>query len=125
PLVTKVHREAVRFARDDNQILLIGHDGHEEVEGTSGEAPDHVTVVNSPEEADIVEVADPSKGVWLSQTTLSVDETMETVRRLRERFPQLQDPPSDDICYATQNRQVAIKKVARDADLVIVVGSAN
>ncbi|MFL0412012.1 4-hydroxy-3-methylbut-2-enyl diphosphate reductase [Microbacterium paludicola] len=125
PLVTKVHREAVRFARDDFQILLIGHTGHEEVEGTAGEAPDHVTIVNSPEEADTVEVADPNKVVWLSQTTLSVDETMETVRRLRERFPQLQDPPSDDICYATQNRQVAIKKVAREADLVIVVGSAN
>ncbi|GGH38492.1 4-hydroxy-3-methylbut-2-enyl diphosphate reductase [Microbacterium album] len=125
PLVTKVHREAVRFARDDYRILLIGHDGHEEVEGTAGEAPDHVTIVNSPEEADHVVVDDPSKVVWLSQTTLSVDETMETVRRLRARFPQLQDPPSDDICYATQNRQVAIKKVARDADLVIVVGSAN
>ena len=125
PLVTKVHREAVRFARDDFEILLIGHEGHEEVEGTAGEAPDHVTVVNSPDEADTIEVRDPSKVVWLSQTTLSVDETMETVRRLRTRFPQLQDPPSDDICYATQNRQVAIKKVAKDADLVIVVGSAN
>ncbi|WP_322411864.1 4-hydroxy-3-methylbut-2-enyl diphosphate reductase [Microbacterium invictum] len=125
PLVTKVHREAVRFARDDFEILLVGHEGHEEVEGTAGEAPDHVTVVNSPDEADRVEVRDPSKVVWLSQTTLSVDETMETVRRLRTRFPQLQDPPSDDICYATQNRQVAIKKVAKDADLVIVVGSAN
>lgn len=125
PLVTKVHREAVRFARDDFEILLIGHEGHEEVEGTAGEAPDHVTVVNSPDEADTIEVRDPSKVVWLSQTTLSVDETMETVRRLRVRFPQLQDPPSDDICYATQNRQVAIKKVAKDADLVIVVGSAN
>jgi 4-hydroxy-3-methylbut-2-en-1-yl diphosphate reductase len=125
PLVTKVHREAVRFARDDFEILLIGHDGHEEVEGTAGEAPDHVTVVNSPEQADVVEVRDPEKVVWLSQTTLSVDETMETVRRLRLRFPHLQDPPSDDICYATQNRQVAIKKVAKDADLVIVVGSAN
>jgi 4-hydroxy-3-methylbut-2-enyl diphosphate reductase len=125
PLVTKVHREAVRFARDDHEILLIGHLGHEEVEGTAGEAPDHVTIVNSPDEADTVEVRDPSKVVWLSQTTLSVDETMETVRRLRIRFPQLQDPPSDDICYATQNRQVAIKKVATGADLVIVVGSAN
>ena len=125
PLVTKVHREAVRFARDDREILLIGHEWHEEVEGTAGEAPDHVTVVNSPEDADTVVVRDPSKVVWLSQTTLSVDETMETVRRLRARFPQLQDPPSDDICYATQNRQVAIKKVARDAELVIVVGSAN
>ena len=98
PLVTKVHREAVRFARDDYEILLIGHDGHEEVEGTAGEAPDHVTVVNSPEEADTVEVKDPSKVVWLSQTTLSVDETMETVNRLRTRFPELHNPPSDDIC---------------------------
>lgn len=125
PLVTKVHREAVRFARDDFEILLIGHEGHEEVEGTAGEAPDHVTIVNNPDEADTVVVKDPTKVVWLSQTTLSVDETMETVRRLRERFPLLQDPPSDDICYATQNRQVAIKKIAPDADLVIVVGSAN
>ncbi|WP_281887286.1 4-hydroxy-3-methylbut-2-enyl diphosphate reductase [Agromyces rhizosphaerae] len=125
PLVTKVHREAVRFARDDYEILLIGHEGHEEVEGTAGEAPDHVTLVNSPDDVPNIEVQDPDKVVWLSQTTLSVDETMETVRRLRERFPNLQDPPSDDICYATQNRQVAIKKVAQGADLVIVVGSAN
>jgi 4-hydroxy-3-methylbut-2-enyl diphosphate reductase len=125
PLVTKVHREAVRFARDDFEILLIGHTGHEEVEGTAGEAPDNVTVVNNPDEASKVVVRDPDKVVWLSQTTLSVDETMETVRRLRERFPKLQDPPSDDICYATQNRQVAIKKVAHEADVVIVVGSAN
>ncbi|TFC31706.1 4-hydroxy-3-methylbut-2-enyl diphosphate reductase [Cryobacterium sp. TMT2-18-3] len=125
PLVTKVHREAVRFARDDFQILLIGHEGHEEVEGTAGEAPEHTTLVGSPDDADTIEVRDPDKVVWLSQTTLSVDETMETVRRLRARFPNLQDPPSDDICYATQNRQVAIKKVARDSDLVIVVGSAN
>lgn len=125
PLVTKVHREAVRFARDDFEILLIGHEGHEEVEGTAGEAPDHVTLVNGPDDVDNIVVKDPEKVVWLSQTTLSVDETMETVRRLRERFPHLQDPPSDDICYATQNRQVAIKKVAEDSDLVIVVGSAN
>ncbi len=125
PLVTKVHREAVRFARDDFEILLIGHHGHEEVEGTAGEAPGHVTIVNSPDDVDAVEVKDPSKVVWLSQTTLSVDETMETVRRLRVRFPDLQDPPSGDICYATQNRQVAIKKVAAEADLVLVVGSAN
>ncbi|MGO2050081.1 MAG: 4-hydroxy-3-methylbut-2-enyl diphosphate reductase [Microbacterium sp.] len=125
PLVTKVHREAVRFARDDYEILLIGHEGHEEVEGTAGHAPERVTIVNSPDEADTVTVKDPSKVVWLSQTTLSVDETMETVNRLRARFPDLQNPPSDDICYATQNRQVAIKKVAKDADLVIVVGSSN
>jgi len=125
PLVTKVHKEAVRFAKADRTILLIGHDGHEEVEGTAGEAPDHTIVVNSPEEADLVEVPDPDNVVWLSQTTLSVDETMDTVRRLRERFPALQDPPSDDICYATQNRQVAVKKLAPECDLVIVVGSAN
>ena len=125
PLVTKVHREAVRFAKQDLEILLIGHVGHEEVEGTSGEAPDHITIVNSPDDVDRLEVRDPDRLVWLSQTTLSVDETMETVRRLRERFPNLQDPPSDDICYATQNRQVAIKKIAPEADLVIVVGSAN
>jgi 4-hydroxy-3-methylbut-2-enyl diphosphate reductase len=125
PLVTKVHKEVQRFARDDVDILLIGHHGHEEVEGTAGEAPAHVQVVGSPDEADRVEVRDPARVVWVSQTTLSVDETMETVRRLRERFPLLADPPSDDICYATQNRQVAVKKLAPECDLVIVVGSAN
>jgi 4-hydroxy-3-methylbut-2-en-1-yl diphosphate reductase len=125
PLVTKVHREAIRFARDDYEILLIGHAGHEEVEGTMGQAPERTTLVNGPDDVDSVVVKNPDNVVWLSQTTLSVDETMETVRRLRERFPNLQDPPSDDICYATQNRQVAIKKVAKGADLVIVVGSAN
>lgn len=125
PLVTKVHREAARFSKQGRQILLIGHDGHEEVEGTAGHGGDRVTVVNNPEEADTVVVDDPDNVVWLSQTTLSVDETMETVNRLRARFPNLQNPPSDDICYATQNRQVAIKKVAAEADLVIVVGSAN
>ncbi|NMF30361.1 4-hydroxy-3-methylbut-2-enyl diphosphate reductase [Cellulosimicrobium aquatile] len=125
PLVTKVHKEAVRFAKDDYDILLIGHTGHEEVEGTAGEAPEHVQVVDSPDHVDDVVVRDPDKVVWISQTTLSVDETMETVRRLREKFPTLQDPPSDDICYATQNRQVAVKKLAPDADVVIVVGSAN
>jgi len=125
PLVTKVHREATRFARDDYEILLIGHHGHEEVEGTMGHAPERTILVGSPADVASVEVRNPDHVVWLSQTTLSVDETMETVRRLRERFPLLQDPPSDDICYATQNRQVAIKKVAPDADLVIVVGSAK
>ena len=125
PLVTKVHREAVRFARDDFHILLIGHAGHEEVEGTMGHAPDRTTLVNSPADVATLEVADTENLVWLSQTTLSVDETMETVRLLRERFPHLHNPPSDDICYATQNRQVAIKKVAESAELVIVVGSAN
>ncbi|MDO5495814.1 MAG: 4-hydroxy-3-methylbut-2-enyl diphosphate reductase, partial [bacterium] len=125
PLVTKVHKEAVRFANSDYDILLIGHDGHEEVEGTQGEAPDHIQVVNGPHEVDQVEVRDPDKVIWLSQTTLSVDETMETVDLLRQRFPNLMDPPSDDICYATQNRQVAVKKLAPRADVVIVVGSAN
>lgn len=125
PLVTKVHREAVRFAKNDYEILLIGHEGHEEVEGTYGEAPEVTTIVNNPEEADTVQVKNPDKLIWLSQTTLSVDETMETVRRLRERFPNLQDPPSDDICYATTNRQAAIKNIAPQSDLVIVVGSAN
>ncbi|MCB2411618.1 4-hydroxy-3-methylbut-2-enyl diphosphate reductase [Demequina sp. TTPB684] len=125
PLVTKVHKEAVRFARDNQTILLIGHTGHEEVEGTAGEAPENTIVVNSPEDVAGIEVPDPSNVVWLSQTTLSVDETMETVRRLREKFPELQDPPSDDICYATQNRQVAVKKIAPQVELMIVVGSAN
>lgn len=125
PLVTKVHREAVRFSRDDFDILLIGHAGHEEVEGTMGHAPERTTLVNSAADVASLVVRDPDNLVWLSQTTLSVDETMETVRLLRERFPNLHNPPSDDICYATQNRQVAIKKVATEADLVIVVGSAN
>ncbi|WP_329484766.1 4-hydroxy-3-methylbut-2-enyl diphosphate reductase [Kribbella sp. NBC_01484] len=125
PLVTKVHHEAKRFAATDFDILLIGHEGHEEVIGTSGEAPEHIHLVDGPRDVPNVTVRDPEKVVWLSQTTLSVDETMETVRRLRERFPKLQDPPSDDICYATQNRQAAVKKLAADADLMIVVGSRN
>ncbi|WP_026550615.1 4-hydroxy-3-methylbut-2-enyl diphosphate reductase [Arthrobacter sp. Br18] len=125
PLVTKVHREAQRFARDDFDILLIGHEGHEEVEGTAGEAPEHIQIVNGPEDVDKVRVRDPERLIWLSQTTLSVDETMLTVNLLKERFPTLQDPPSDDICYATSNRQAAIKKIAPESDLVIVVGSAN
>ena len=125
PLVTKVHQEAKRFARDDFDILLIGHEGHEEVEGTAGEAPDHVQLVDGPDAVDGVHVRDENKVIWLSQTTLSVDETMETVQRLRQRFPKLQDPPSDDICYATQNRQIAVKAMAPECDLVIVVGSRN
>lgn len=125
PLVTKVHREAVRFAKDDFDIVLVGHVGHEEVEGTFGEAPEHIQIVGSPEEVDQVKVRDPNKVVWISQTTLSVDETRETVRRLREKFPALQDPPSDDICYATQNRQDAVKQIAAQVDVMIVVGSAN
>lgn len=123
PLVTKVHREVQRFAKEDYDILLIGHEGHEEVEGTAGEAPDKVQLVDG--SIDHVQIRDEKKLIWLSQTTLSVDETMETVVRLREKYPTLQNPPSDDICYATQNRQVAIKKVGAESDLVIVVGSAN
>ena len=125
PLVTKVHREAERFSRAGSDILLIGHAGHEEVEGTMGHAPERTTLVCSPDEADTVQVRNPDNLVWLSQTTLSVDETMETVRRLRQRFPKLKDPPTDDICYATQNRQVAIKLVAEQSDVVLIVGSAN
>ncbi len=125
PLVTKVHKQAVRFADEDFDILLIGHEGHEEVEGTQGEAPDHIQVVNGPEDVATVQVRDPDRVVWISQTTLSVDETMKTVELLRKRFPNLIDPPSDDICYATQNRQGAVKVMAPMADVVIVVGSAN
>ncbi|QGG42251.1 4-hydroxy-3-methylbut-2-enyl diphosphate reductase [Aeromicrobium yanjiei] len=125
PLVTKVHHEARRFASDGYQILLIGHEGHEEVEGTAGEAPEHITLVQTPDDVDHIEFPPGTRLSWLSQTTLSVDETMETVSRLRAKFPQLEDPPSDDICYATQNRQVAVKEIAKNADLVIVVGSAN
>jgi 4-hydroxy-3-methylbut-2-en-1-yl diphosphate reductase len=125
PLVTKVHQEAKRFAREDYDILLVGHHGHEEVEGTAGEAPAHIQLVQTAADVADVTVRDPEKVVWLSQTTLSVDETMETVRALRERFPTLQNPPSDDICYATQNRQVAVKAMAPRCDLVLVVGSTN
>jgi 4-hydroxy-3-methylbut-2-en-1-yl diphosphate reductase len=125
PLVTKVHREVQRFEKEGYDILLVGHEGHEEVEGTAGEAPDVVQLIDGDKDIATAKVKDPKKVVWLSQTTLSVDETMETVLKLREKFPTLQNPPSDDICYATQNRQVAIKKVGADSDLVIVVGSAN
>ena len=125
PLVTKVHKEALRFADEGYDILLIGHEGHEEVIGTTGEAPEHIKLVDGPDSVADVEVRDPAKVAWLSQTTLSVDETQQTVARLKQRFPQLLDPPSDDICYATQNRQVAIKRIAGESDLVIVVGSTN
>ena len=125
PLVTKVHREVQRFASEDYDILLIGHEGHEEVEGTAGEAPDVVQIIDKDESIAKARVRDPKKLIWLSQTTLSVDETMETVVKLRQKYPDLQNPPSDDICYATQNRQVAIKKVGAASDLVLVVGSAN
>ncbi|MEV4617966.1 4-hydroxy-3-methylbut-2-enyl diphosphate reductase [Asanoa sp. NPDC049573] len=125
PLVTKVHQEAKRFAADDYDILLIGHEGHEEVIGTSGEAPAHIQLVDGPDGADKVTVRDPNKVVWLSQTTLSVDETLETVDRLKQRLPLLQSPPSDDICYATQNRQQVVKQIAPDCDVLLVVGSRN
>jgi len=125
PLVTKVHHEVKRFAKEDFDILLIGHEGHEEVDGTAGEAPDNVILVDGVDGINDIKVRDENKVIWLSQTTLSVDETLTTVAALRKRFPALQDPPSDDICYATQNRQVAIKQIAPQADLVIVVGSTN
>ncbi|HIW30337.1 MAG TPA: 4-hydroxy-3-methylbut-2-enyl diphosphate reductase [Candidatus Luteococcus avicola] len=125
PLVTKVHHEAKRFAKQDLPIVLIGHQGHEEVEGTMGEAPEHMTLVQHPSDVDELDLPTDKPIVWLSQTTLSVDETMETVDRLREKFPLLTNPPSDDICYATQNRQLAVKQIAAHSDLVIVVGSQN
>ncbi len=125
PLVTKVHNEARRFAASDYDILLIGHEGHEEVVGTTGEAPASVHLVDGPDSVAAVAVRDPAKVVWLSQTTLSVDETVQTVAALKTRFPELIDPPSDDICYATQNRQAAVKAVAPECDVVIVVGSPN
>ena len=125
PLVTKVHNEARRFAAQGYDILLIGHEGHEEVVGTTGEAPAHIHLVDGPEGSASTEVRDPSRVAWLSQTTLSVDETQQTVVALRERFPRLVDPPSDDICYATQNRQAAVKQIAAGSDVVLVVGSTN
>jgi len=125
PLVTKVHLEARRFAKDDFDIVLIGHEGHEEVVGTTGQAPEHIHLVDGPDDVASVTVRDPDKVVWLSQTTLSVDEAMNTVRALRQRFPNLHAPPSDDICYATQNRQLAVKQLAAECELVLVVGSTN
>ncbi|MEI6038322.1 MAG: 4-hydroxy-3-methylbut-2-enyl diphosphate reductase [Actinomycetes bacterium] len=125
PLVTKVHHEVKRFAKEDYDILLIGHEGHEEVDGTAGEAPDHIQLVDGIEGINNAKVRDDKKVIWLSQTTLSVDETLATVAALKQKFPLLQDPPSDDICYATQNRQQAIKQISPQADLVLVVGSTN
>lgn len=125
PLVTKVHHEVKRFAKEEYDILLVGHHGHEEVEGTAGEAPANVHVIDTIADVEFIHVRDEKKLIWLSQTTLSVDETIKTVRLLKERFPHLIDPPSDDICYATQNRQVAIKEIAPQSDLVLVVGSVN
>jgi 4-hydroxy-3-methylbut-2-enyl diphosphate reductase len=125
PLVTKVHHEARRFAAEDYDIVLIGHEGHEEVIGTTGEAPAHIRLVDGPADVENVQVRDPERVVWLSQTTLSVDETMQTVEALQRKFPHLQSPPSDDICYATQNRQAAVKAIAGQVELFLVVGSAN
>jgi 4-hydroxy-3-methylbut-2-enyl diphosphate reductase len=125
PLVTKVHMEARRFAAEDYDIVLIGHEGHEEVVGTTGQAPEHMHLVDGVEEAQAVQVRDPGRVAYLSQTTLSVDETNVTVGALRERFPLLSGPPSADICYATQNRQIAVKQIAAESDLLLVVGSRN
>jgi 4-hydroxy-3-methylbut-2-enyl diphosphate reductase len=125
PLVTKVHKEAVKFARDGYTIVLIGHAGHEEVEGTMGEAPDHIVLVETEADVDALEVPDPSKVAYISQTTLSVDETTAIIARLRERFPAIVGPRTDDICYATTNRQAAVKQMARECDLVLVIGSRN
>ena len=125
PLVTKVHREAVKFAGDGYTIVLIGHAGHEEVEGTMGEAPDHIVLVETVEDVDALEVEDPEKLAYISQTTLSVDETRAVIARLRERFPAITGPRTDDICYATTNRQAAVKQMAPHCDLVLVIGSRN
>ena len=125
PLVTKVHNEAKRFAKDGYKIILIGHEGHEEVEGTMGEAPDSMVLVDGLDQVEKLEVKEGEKIAWLSQTTLSVDETLETVHALKKKLPILMDPPSDDICYATQNRQAAVKNIAPQVDVLIVVGSSN
>jgi 4-hydroxy-3-methylbut-2-enyl diphosphate reductase len=125
PLVTKVHREAVKFAGEGYTIVLIGHAGHEEVEGTMGEAPDHIVLVETEEDVDRLEVEDPAKIAYISQTTLSVDETKAIINRLREKFPQITGPRTDDICYATTNRQAAVKQMAPLCDLVLVIGSRN
>jgi len=125
PLVTKVHREALKFAADGYTIVLIGHDGHEEVEGTMGEAPEHIVLVETEADVDALEVADPEKLAYVSQTTLSVDETRAIINRLRERFPAITGPRTDDICYATTNRQAAVKQMAAHCDLVLVIGSRN
>jgi 4-hydroxy-3-methylbut-2-enyl diphosphate reductase len=125
PLVTKVHREAVKFAGEGYTIVLIGHAGHEEVEGTTGEAPEHIVLVQTEEDVDALEVPDPEKVAYISQTTLSVDETRSIINRLREKFPAITGPRTDDICYATTNRQAAVKQMAEQCDLVLVIGSTN
>jgi 4-hydroxy-3-methylbut-2-enyl diphosphate reductase len=125
PLVTKVHREALKFAAEGYTIVLIGHAGHEEVEGTMGEAPEHIVLVETEEDVDRLELDDPDKVAYISQTTLSVDETRAVIARLRERFPNITGPRTDDICYATTNRQAAVKQMAAECDLVLVIGSQN
>ncbi len=125
PLVTKVHREAVRFAEDGYTIVLVGHDGHEEVEGTMGEAPDQIVLVQSEQDVDELELADPDRVAYVTQTTLAVDETSSILARLRERFPNIVGPRTDDICYATTNRQAAVKQMAGSCDLMLVIGSRN
>jgi 4-hydroxy-3-methylbut-2-en-1-yl diphosphate reductase len=125
PLVTKVHREALKFAAEDYTIVMIGHEGHEEVEGTMGEAPDHIVLVENEADVDALQISDPNKVAYISQTTLSVDETRAVIGRLRERFPAITGPRTDDICYATTNRQLAVKQLAQAADLVLVIGSRN
>ena len=125
PLVTKVHNEAKRFAKDGYKIILIGHEGHEEVEGTMGEAPNNMVLVDGLDQVEKLEVKEGEKIAWLSQTTLYVDETLETVHALKKKLHLLMDPPSDDICYATQNRQAAVKNIAPQVDVLIVVGSSN
>ncbi len=125
PLVTKVHREAVKFADEGYTIVLVGHAGHEEVEGTTGEAPEHIVLVQTEEDVDTLEVADPERVAYISQTTLSVDETRSIINRLREKFPSITGPRTDDICYATTNRQAAVKQMASQCDLVLVIGSTN
>jgi 4-hydroxy-3-methylbut-2-en-1-yl diphosphate reductase len=125
PLVTKVHREAVRFAGEGYTIVLVGHDGHEEVEGTMGEAPDQIVLVESEQDVEQLEVADPDRVAYITQTTLAVDETSAIIARLRERFPKIVGPRTDDICYATTNRQAAVKQMAGFCDLMLVIGSRN
>ncbi len=125
PLVTKVHVEAKKFAAEGYTIVLIGHEGHEEVEGTMGEAPDHIVLIETEEDVDSLEVDDPSRIAYISQTTLSVDETRAIIARLREKFPEIVGPRTDDICYATTNRQAAVRQMARECDLVLVIGSKN
>ena len=125
PLVTKVHVEAKKFAAEGYTIVLVGHAGHEEVEGTMGEAPEHIVLIENEEDVDALDVRDPEKVAYISQTTLSVDETRAIINRLRERFPKITGPRTDDICYATTNRQAAVKQLARECDLVLVIGSRN